>query len=76
MMKRTSLLVLVLEGPIGLQPFNISLFGINCWGIDLDYCDVELFALEMNWNHSAFFLEIAPKYCISDAFIEYEGYSI
>ena len=69
--------MLVLEGPIGLQPFHISLLGINGWGIDLDYCDIELFALEMNWNHSAFFFfEVAHKYCISESFVEYEGYSI
>ena len=41
----------------------------------MDFCDVEWFALEMNRNHSVVF-EIAPKYCISDSFVEYEGYSI
>ena len=29
----------------------------------------------MNWDHSIIF-EIAPKYCILDSFIDYEGYSI
>ena len=33
--------------------------------IDLDYGDIEWFALEMNRDHSVVF-EIAPKYCISD----------
>ena len=33
------------------------------------------FALEMNRDHS-FVFEIAPKYCVSDSFIDYEGYSI
>ena len=42
-------------------------------GIDLDYCDVEWFALEMNWDHPVIF-ERAPKYCISDS-VDYEGYS-
>ena len=41
----------------------------------MDYCDVELFALEMNRDHSVVF-EIAPKYCILDSFVDYEGYSI
>ena len=45
------------------------------WGIDLDYCDIEWFALEMNTDHSAVF-EIAPKYCISGSFVDYEGCSI
>ena len=31
--------------------------------MDLDYCDVEWFALEMNRDNS-FVFEIAPKYCI------------
>ena len=44
-------------------------------GIDLDYCDIEWFALETNQDHSVAF-EIAPKYCISDSFVNYEGYSI
>ena len=41
--------VLVLEGLVGVHKlFNFSFFGISSWGIDLDYCDVEWFALEMN----------------------------
>jgi len=32
-----------------------SFFGISGWGIDLDYCDIEWFALEMNRNHSVIF---------------------
>ena len=45
------------------------------WGIDLDYCGIEWFALEMNRDHSVIF-EVAVRYCISDSFIDYEGYSI
>ena len=52
-----------------------SFFGISGWGIDLGYCDIERFALEMNRDHSAVF-ETAPKYCILDSFADYEGYSI
>ena len=58
-----------------IEPFNFSFFGITGWGIDLDYCDTEWFALEMNRDHSVIF-EIAPKNCISDSFVGYEGYSI
>ena len=44
-------------------------------GIDLDYSDIEWFALEMNRDHSVVF-EIVSKYCILDSFVDYEGYSI
>ena len=55
--------------------FKYSYFGISGWGIDLNYCDVKWFALEMNKDCSVTF-ETAPKYCISDSFVDYEGYSI
>ena len=58
-----------------IESFNFSLFSITGWGIDLDYCDIESFALEMNRDHLAVF-ETAPKNCISDSFVDYEGYSI
>ena len=58
-----------------MESVNFSFFSINGWGIDLDYCDVEWFALEMNQDHSVVF-EIAPKYCILGSFVDYEGYSI
>ena len=57
-----------------IEPFNFSFFSISGWGIDLDYCDAEWFALETNRDHSVF--EIASKYCISDSFVDYDGYSI
>ena len=41
----------------------------------LDYCDIEWFALEMNRDHSVV-IEIASKYCISDSFVDHDGYSI
>ena len=52
-----------------------SCFSISGWGIDLDYCDTEWFALETNRDHSVV-LEIASKYCISDSFVDYDGYPI
>ena len=41
----------------------------------MDHRDIEWFALEMNRDHSVIFA-IAPKYCISDSLVDYEGYSI
>ena len=41
----------------------------------MDYCDIEWFALETNRDHSVVF-EIAFKYCISDSFVDSDGYSI
>ena len=58
-----------------MELVNFSFFGINGWGIDLDYYDVEWFALETSWDHSVIF-EIAPKYWILDSFVDYEGYYI
>ena len=68
--------MLVLEGLVGLiELFNFSFFSITGRGIDLDYRDIEWFALETNRDHSVVF-EIASKYCISDSFVDYDGYSI
>ena len=58
-----------------IELFNISFFSITGWGIDLDHCDIEWFALETNRDHSVIF-EIVSKYWISDSFVDYEGYSI
>ena len=66
--------MLVLKGLVGLHR-TIQLFSITGWGIDLDYRDIEWFALEMNRDHSVIF-EIASKYCISDCFVDHDGYSI
>ena len=51
-----------------IEPFSFSFFSITGWGIDLDYCDIGWFALEMNRDHFVVF-EIASKYCISDSFV-------
>ena len=55
--------MLVLKGLVGLHR------------TDLDYCDIEWFALETNRDHSVIF-EIASKYCISNSFVDHDGYSI
>ena len=54
---------------------DCSLPGSSGKDVDLDYHDIEWFALEMNRDHSVVF-EIAPKYCISDPFVNYDSYSI
>ena len=58
-----------------MELFNLSFFSITGQGIDLDYCDIEWFSLETNRDHS-FVFEIASKYCISDSFVDHDGYSI
>jgi len=65
-MKRTSFLG-VIEGPVSLhRTINFSFFSITGRGRDLDYSDIEWFALEMNRDHSVIF-EIASKYHILDS---------
>ena len=58
-----------------MSSYNFSFFSITGRGTDLDYCDIEWFALEMNKDHSVIF-EIASKYYIMDPFVDYDGYSI
>ena len=68
--------MLVLEGLVGLhRTVLLQLFSVTDWGIDLDYCDIKWFALETNRDHSVV-TKIASKYCISDSFVHYDGYSI
>ena len=33
----------------------VNFLGISGWRIDLDYCDIEWFVLEMNQDHSVVF---------------------
>ena len=58
-----------------IELFNFILFSISVWGIDLDFCDVEWFALETNRDHSVTF-EIATimgtAFCI---LVDCGGYS-
>ena len=68
--------VLVLKGLVSLhKTVQLQLLSITGWGIDLDNCDIEWFALETNRDHSVIF-EIASRYCISDSFVDHDGYSI
>ena len=76
-MKRTSFLGFcsTKSCKVFIEPFNFSFFSVTGWGIDLDYSDIEWFALETNRDHSVVF-EIASKYCSSDSFVDHDGYSI
>ena len=68
--------MLVLKGLVGLhRTVQLQLPSVTGWGTDLDYCDIEWFALETKKDHSVI-LEIASKYCISDSFVDHDGYSI
>ena len=68
--------MLVLEDLVGIHgTVQLQHFSITGQGIDLDYCDIECFALEMNRDHYLIF-EITPKHCFSDSFVDYEGHLI
>ena len=58
-----------------MELFNFSFFSVTCRDIKLDYHDIEWFALETNRDHSIV-SETASKYCISDSFVDYDGYTI
>ena len=40
---------------------NFSFFSLSGWGIDLDYCDIEWFAMEMNGDDSVIFETMKRK---------------
>ena len=66
--------MLVLESLIGLhRTVQLQFFSITGEGIDLDYCDTEWFALKTNRDHSVVF-ELAPKNCMSDSYVDCEGF--
>ena len=68
--------MLVLKDLVSLhKTIQLQFLLFTGWGIGLDNCDIEWFALEMNRDHSVIF-EIASKYCISDSFVDHDGYSI
>ena len=68
--------MLVLKGLVDLhRTIQLQLLQCYFWGIDLDSCDIEWFAFETNRDLSVIF-EIASKYCISDSFVDHDGYSI
>ena len=68
-------LVLVL-GLVSLhRTIQLQILSISGWSIDLDYYNIEWFALEMNSDHP-FVFEVAPKDCISNSLVDYKGYTI
>ena len=67
--------MLVLEVLVGLHRTVQLQLPLTGWGIGLDYHDTEWFTLETTRYHSVVF-EIASKYCISDSFVNHNGYSI
>ena len=69
MMKRTSFLDDSCRRFVGLhRTIQLHLLvGAKTW--------ITVIMNEMNRDHSVFF-QIASKYCISDTFVDYEGYSI
>ena len=52
----------------------MSFFGSSGWYIDLDYCDIEWFALEMK-EIILSFLRLHPSTAFWDL-VDYKGYSI
>ena len=59
--------MLILEGLVGLhRTVQLQLLQHYWLGIDLDYCDIEWFALETNRDHSVIF-EFALRHCILDS---------
>ena len=68
--------MLILEGLLCLhRTVQFQLLQHYWSGHRLGLTDIEWFALETNRDHSVIF-EIASKYCISDSFVDYDGYSI
>ena len=67
--------MLALESLVGLyRTIQLQLLQHYWWRTDLDYCDIEWFALEINRNHSVIF-ETTSKYCILDSFFDCDGTS-
>ena len=61
--------LLVLKGIVGLpRTIQLQLLQGYWLGHNLDYCDIEWFALVTNRDCSVIF-KIAPKYCISGVFL-------
>ena len=68
--------MLVLEDLVGLHR-TVQLQPLQCYWLRhrLGLPDIEWFTLETKRDHSVIF-EIASRYCISDSFVDHDGYSI
>ena len=74
--KRHRFAVLVLKGLVGLQrTVQLQLLQHYSSGCRLGLLWYLMICLGTNRDHSVIF-ETAPKYCISDYLVNYEGYSI
>ena len=60
--------MLVLVGLVGLHSSTSASSVLTGLSVDLDYCDIEWFALEVNRDHFVIF-EIASKYCFWTLFL-------
>ena len=58
-----------------IEPFKFSFFGISGWGTDLDYCDIQWFALATDRDHSVI-LRLHPSTAFQTLFVDYEDCSI
>ena len=67
--------MLVLEGLVLHRTVLLQLLQCYWLGPRCGPLQFESFALETNRDHSVVF-EIASKYCISNSFVDYDGYSI
>ena len=68
---------LALAGRFFTTHINFSFFGISGWDTDLDWITQKFSGLP--WKETKIILLFSkpePKYCISDSFVDYEGYSI
>ena len=61
-------------GVLVLAPFSFSFFSITGQDIDLDYCDIEWFALETT-EIIPLFLRLHPSTSF-ETLVDYDGYSI
>ena len=61
--------MLVLKGlGVFIEPFNFSFFSVTGQGIELDYRDIEWFALETNRDHFSF-LRLHPSTAFQSLFL-------
>ena len=68
--------MLILEGLVDLhRTVQLQVFSVTGQDIDLNYHDIEWFALEMNRDHSVSF-ETASKYCLMKAKEESEKFGL
>ena len=73
--KRLLIFMLVLEDLVGLHR-TVQLQLLRYYQLGQTWNTVILNSLPWKQTDHSVIFEIAPKYCISDSFVDYEGYSI